>query len=153
MEEITRKKVEKMNLDERASRLQNLREEEERTRDIEKRIAKFHGIFENIRERGLLFEKNCDVTVIGQLDDSEIIHRVKHKGDLDLAYNQILDWITLLIEASPPEYNRSQEMVEMAGNAKINIKNFKEAYCYRLDQEFSTRLEFFKGIRLSRFGY
>ena len=30
-------------------------------------------------------------------------------------------------------------MVEMAGNAKINIKNFKEAYCDHLDQEFSTR--------------
>ena len=69
-----------MNLDERASRLQNLQEEEERTRDIEKRIAKFHGIFENIHKRGLLFEKNCDVTVIGQLDNSEIIYRVKHKG-------------------------------------------------------------------------
>ena len=134
-----RKKLEKVRIDERASRLQTLREEEERAQDVEKRVAKFHGIFENIRERSLLFEQNCDVSVISQLDDSQIIHRVKNKGSLDLAYNEILDWITQLIEASPPEYDRSQEMVEMACNAKVNLKNWKDAYSNRLDQEFSLR--------------
>ena len=139
MEDITQKKLEKVKIDERASRLQSLREEEKHAWDVEKRVAKFHGIFENIRERGLLFEQNCDVNVIAQLDDSQIIQRVKNKGSLDLAYNEILDWITQLIEASPPEYERSQEMVEMACNARVNIKNWKDAYSHHLDQEFSLR--------------
>ena len=69
MEDITQKKLEKVKIDVRASRLQSLREEEKHAWDVEKRVAKFHGIFENIRERGLLFEQNCDVSVIAVSDD------------------------------------------------------------------------------------
>ena len=73
-----------------------------------KQINIFNGIFDNIKERGLLFEAKCKIP-LSTLSDAEILEKAKDAKNLDNKFNEILGWITELVKASPSNCAQAEE--------------------------------------------
>ena len=104
-------------------KVNNLREEETRNREHEEKINSFCGIFDNIKERNLLLEEKCNISLCS-LSDSEILEKAKDAKILDNEFNKILDWITELIKARPTKYQKAEEVLNTVHDTKNELKMY-----------------------------
>ena len=113
-------------------------DEKVNAREREQQICTFNGIFENIKERAALMESKC-LTSLNKLSDSQILEKMKDSKMLDSEYNQILDWVTELVKAAPTKYDKTNETLDTARNAKKQVKESLLQYQKDLEQEVKNR--------------
>ena len=76
------------------SKKQNQKQEKENS---------FLAVYENLKERALLFKQKLEIT-IDELSDNQIMERLNNMKTLDDNFNKILDLISELKKASPPDH-------------------------------------------------
>ena len=123
------------------------KEAEEKLRQLEIRrsearvnadkITIFNGIHATLKEKMIVFEQKCSDDFTG--DDSFILKMYKEMNTLDTDFKDILDSLTDLVKAIPPDYALADEILDEVRGEKDRLKKFYDSYKVTLVSEVKER--------------
>ena len=79
------------------------------------------------------------MTELKNLSDSELLEKNKNATLLDGEFSDILDRVTELIKATPPDYQKAEGLIDQVRNAKEKLKKLKNSYQENLSKEVRNR--------------
>lgn len=120
----------------REKNVQNKRDLE--IRENTEKIAIFDGVYANIREKFQKIEEKCSVD-FSNLEEGTILKLSKKSDLVDSDFNDILNWITELVKATPRDYPHAENVLGVVKKEKERIKNLLNSYKKTLAVEVQER--------------
>ncbi len=130
-------KLREVQAKEAAENLKLLEIRENEVRENEEKIVAFDGIYDNIKEKFLSFEAKCTFDFMS--DESTILKRYNEISTVDTDFNDILDWITELVKATPLKSPGTTGKLNHVQTEKERLKTLKNSYKETLIQEVKER--------------
>ena len=130
-------KLREVQVKEAAENLKLLEIRENEVRENEEKIVAFDGIYDNIKEKFLSFEAKCTFDFTS--DESTILKRYNEVSTVDTDFNDILDWITELVKATPLKSPDTTGVLNHVQTEKERLKTLKNSYKETLIQEVKER--------------
>ena len=107
-------------------------------RENNERIKIFEGILSNVKDRINILSAKYQ-TEVSALSDSALLDAQKDLVKLDSELTGVLDWVTELIKAVPPNYHGADDVIRQVNLSKDELKVEKSTYQDMVNAEISKR--------------
>ena len=119
-------------------KLKAVKDQQTFVRENNERIKIFEGILSNVKDRINILSAKYQ-TEVSALSDSALLDAQKDLVKLDSELTGVLDWVTELIKAVPPNYHGADDVIRQVNLSKDELKVEKSTYQDKVNAEISNR--------------
>ena len=119
-------------------KLKEVEEQQTFVRQNNEKIKIFEGIHSNVKDRIKILSSKCR-TDVSDMADSALLDAQKDLVKLDSELTDVLDWVTELVKAVPPNYHGADDVVRQVNESKNDLKFEKSAYQDLVNAEINKR--------------